>query len=133
MFFDTNESLFKKSLAVAFGLFMGIVPIWGYQLIIGISLTHLFKLNKPLMIFAANISIPPMIPVIIFFSIKVGEIVLGEQHTIDFTSISLETIKTHSLVYIVGSCVLAVITGLVGGGLTYGILKILETKKLINQ
>ena len=61
-----NESSFKKSLSLGFGVFMGIFPIWGFQLLIGIPLAVFFKLNKVLFITAANISIPPMIPFIIY-------------------------------------------------------------------
>lgn len=44
---------------------MGIVPIWGFQLLVGIPLAVLMRMNKVLFIAAANISIPPMIPLII--------------------------------------------------------------------
>ena len=48
-----------KAISVAFGVFMGIIPIWGFQLVTAIFLAVLFKLNKVLVIIAANISIPP--------------------------------------------------------------------------
>ena len=35
-----------KAVSVAFGIFMGIVPIWGFQLVVAIFLAILFKLNK---------------------------------------------------------------------------------------
>ena len=41
---------------------MGIVPLWGYQMLITLFLAHLFRLNKVIALVAANISIPPMIP-----------------------------------------------------------------------
>ena len=44
------------------GIFMGIVPIWGYQMLATLFLAHVLKLNKVIAIVAANISIPPMIP-----------------------------------------------------------------------
>ena len=43
-------------------------------------LAILFKLNKALVIIAANISIPPMIPVIIFLSYKAGAFWMGAMH-----------------------------------------------------
>src|SRR5690606_37082592 len=71
-FFDETEPAYKKALSIGFGVFMGIFPVWGYQLIIGISLSHLLKLNKAIFILAAHISIPPMIPFIIYGSYRLG-------------------------------------------------------------
>ncbi|MBP8669179.1 MAG: DUF2062 domain-containing protein, partial [Bacteroidia bacterium] len=48
--FRRDESILKKSLSVGFGVFMGIVPIWGFQLLVGIPLAVLFRLNKVLFI-----------------------------------------------------------------------------------
>ena len=45
-----------KAASIGFGIFMGIFPIWGFQLIIGIPLAILFKMNKVLFIVFANIN-----------------------------------------------------------------------------
>jgi glycosyltransferase involved in cell wall biosynthesis len=71
-----NESPLKVSSALGFGVFMGIVPIWGFQMITAAFLAHLMKLNKILVLAASNISIPPVIPFIIYFSYKTGGLVL---------------------------------------------------------
>ena len=62
------ESNVRIALAVMFGVFMGIVPIWGYQMIVAGVLAHLMGLNKVITIVASNISIPPMIPFLLFGS-----------------------------------------------------------------
>ena len=36
---------------------MGIVPVWGYQMLTTLFLAHLLRLNKVIAIVAANISI----------------------------------------------------------------------------
>ena len=41
-------------------IFDGIVPLWGYQMLITLFLAHLFRLNKVIALVAANISIPPI-------------------------------------------------------------------------
>jgi hypothetical protein len=43
---QTGESVEKLTLSVMFGVFMGIIPIWGYQLITAIALAYLLRLNK---------------------------------------------------------------------------------------
>ena len=66
---------------------MGIVPIWGYQFVSALLLAHYFKLNKVIVGLAAQISIPPMIPLIVFASLKTGQLVLGKDiHTSIFNS-----------------------------------------------
>ncbi|MES1225118.1 MAG: DUF2062 domain-containing protein, partial [Bacteroidota bacterium] len=57
---DEPDSI--KAFSVGFGIFMGIVPIWGFQLLAAIALAIVLRLNKALVIIAANISVPPMIP-----------------------------------------------------------------------
>lgn len=119
-----------KALSIAFGVFMGIVPIWGFQLAVAIFLAILFKLNKPLVIIAANISIPPMIPFIIFGSIKTGALWMGKNAIeISFTkNISLLTIQQSLHQYIIGSIILAVVAGVFFGMLSYALLKIKKSK-----
>ncbi|MEZ5198064.1 MAG: DUF2062 domain-containing protein [Bacteroidales bacterium] len=72
----TNTNL---ALSVALGIFMGIAPIWGYQMIAAVFFAFLLKLNKVVAVVSANISIPPLIPLILFFSVKTGELLTGIQ------------------------------------------------------
>ncbi len=109
---------------------MGIIPIWGWQLITAIALAYVFKLNKPIVIIAANISIPPMIPFILFGSFYTGAIVLDND--LDFVHlnsfIDFEIIKKNILQYITGACVFASITGIFFGILSFFILNFFRKK-----
>lgn len=126
---NPKESILGRTLAVMFGTFMGIIPIWGYQLITSLALAHIFKLNKIIVGVAANISIPPMIPIIIYGSYLCGEIFISDSITLEYSSnISLENIKTNLFQYIVGSFILAIVLALFSGIITY-ILLSLNTKK----
>ena len=122
-----------KAISVAFGIFMGIVPIWGFQLAVAIFLAILCKLNKPLVIIAANISIPPMIPVIIFLSYKVGALWMGANAMqIDFSNdITIQSIKKNLVQYIAGSVTLAVVAALVFGLVTFVFLKLIGKKQAV--
>ena len=119
-----------KALSVGFGMFMGIVPIWGFQLIVAISLSFLFKLNKALVILAAHISIIPMIPVIIFLSYKVGAYWMGANamHLEFSRHISLMSIKKNFEQYLYGSITLAVGAGILSGLVTFLLLKLFNKK-----
>ena len=77
-----NENPGKVASALGFGVFMGIVPIWGFQMLTAVALAHLLRLNKILVLAASNISIPPVVPLIIYFSYKTGGLVLGTQGTL---------------------------------------------------
>ncbi|MEO6491041.1 MAG: DUF2062 domain-containing protein [Ferruginibacter sp.] len=131
--FESNHSDQLKSFSVAFGVFMGIIPIWGFQLVTAIFLAVLFRLNKALVIIAANISIPPMIPVIIFMSYKMGAFWMGSNAMqIDFSShISLASIKNNLQQYIFGSISLAILAAVFFGVLTFFILKLSNRKSIL--
>ena len=47
---QTSDSDSKLTLSVMLGIFMGIVPIWGYQLITAIALAYVLRLNKLIVI-----------------------------------------------------------------------------------
>lgn len=128
--FIEGESNFKIASSIGFGVFMGIVPIWGYQLIVAVGLAFALKLHKPFVIVAANISLPPMIPIIIFGSIAMGALVLGHPLSdLKFSQIvGLESIANHLLHYLVGSFVLAIILGFLSGGFTYLLLLLFRRK-----
>ena len=131
--FHPHHSAQLKATSVAFGIFMGIIPIWGFQLVSAIFLAVLFKLNKPLVIVAANISIPPMIPVIIFLSFKTGAFWMGENAMqFDFSkSITLDYIQHNLVQYIYGSITLAIVAGIAFGLVTFIFLKLIDKKKTV--
>ena len=111
----SQESNFRKASSIGFGFFMGILPIWGFQLLIGIPLSVYFKMNKVLFITAANISIPPFIPFIIFGSYALGGLFYKNGVQIgsvkDFT---LDSIHVNFVQYFLGVTLLAVTMGIVG-------------------
>lgn len=112
----TDETNMNIAMAVAFGVFMGIVPIWGLQLITAIALAHIFKLSKFIVIVAANISIPPMIPFILYASYITGGIILGTGTNVRFSGdLTVRSFENNLLQYILGSIVFAVILGIVTG------------------
>lgn len=116
-----GESDGRKAASIGFGLFMGIVPIWGFQLIVGIPAAIALRLNKILFFLAANISIPPMIPVIVYASYRVGEIFFSEPAVKieSWKDVTLQTIHLHFVQYAAGAVLLASLAGLGGFLLSY--------------
>ena len=135
-----NEHLFHphhsdtvKAASIAFGVFMGIIPIWGFQMLAAIFLAIPLRLNKALVVIASNISIPPMIPLIIFGSYKMGAIWMGANTgSLEFSrNISMESIRNNLKQYILGSFTLAILAGSIIGLLTLGLLKLFKKKAVL--
>ncbi len=106
-----QESNLIKSLSLGFGVFMGIIPVWGFQLIIGIPLAVFLRMNKVLFFVAANISIPPMIPIIIYTSFKLGHYFLGgPSDVLNSSEFTLESISIDAEKYFIGATILAVMS-----------------------
>jgi len=118
------------ALSVGFGVFMGIIPIWGFQLIAAIFLAIVFRLNKPLVILAANISIPPMIPLVLFASYKLGAYWMPANHAniIFDWGLNLKNIRYNLQQYIYGSVTLAVLAGIFFSLTSFILLKIFRRK-----
>ena len=114
---------------------MGVAPIWGYQMLIAFALAHIFKLNKVIVLVTSNISIPPMIPVIIFASFKAGGLFIesNKLNLIYNSGLSLDLIKDNLIQYIVGSLVFGVTLAVAFGILTYILLLIFKKKPVLQE
>ena len=131
--FDPAQSIGRKSVSVGFGIFMGILPIWGFQMVAAIFLAVFLRLNKGLVIVFANISIPPMIPLIIYASYKFGAFWMpGSAQTVSMTnSLSLSMIRYNFKQYLAGSISLAIIAGGLAGLISFVLLKVFSKKSRV--
>lgn len=130
----TSDTNMQISLAVALGIFTGILPIWGFQLVLAIGLAHLFRLSKFITAVAANISIPPNIPILLYLSYITGGIVMGTGSSIKFsTNLTVKSFETNLIQYIIGSIVLSVVLGIAFGIITFVVLKIFRKKRVAKQ
>ena len=82
----------------------------------------LLGLNKSLAFLASNISIPPMIPLIVWSSLKVGSLFTGGG-LLPEAEITRDFIKAHLIQYLTGSCLLALLIAAILGTATYLFLK----------
>lgn len=124
----TKDSPKKKALSLALGIFIGILPIWGFQTVVVLFLAVSLRLNKALAFAASNISIPPMIPLIVITALQIGSFILNID--VSFENITTFTfLKAQLFAYIVGSFILALAASGIVGLLSYFILKRLQQKK----
>ena len=111
-----EETNLRKAVSIGFGFFMGLLPIWGFQLLIGIPTAIFLRMNKVLFITAANISLPPLIPFIIFFSYLMGQ-PFSDAEPIPFdqlSELSLDNIHDNFIQYVIGAILLSIVAGLIG-------------------
>ena len=93
------------------GFFIGLSPAWGYQILLTLVACHRLRLSKTVALLAAHISLPPFIPFIIYTSLVIGRLLLGQDAGRAPTSLELEA---HDLpAWILGSLSLGATVGVV--------------------
>lgn len=142
----SHESAVVKACSVAVGIFFGIAPFWGLQMLLVFAVCAVFRLNKALALICSNISIPPAIPFILYGSYLVGGWWLRDvsvddivqhhgllewihdwmQHAIENMNINDSQLAGRIIrnlwQYIIGSFMLAAVAALVSGCLTFVLL-----------
>ena len=125
----------KMAGAVGVGLFIGIAPLWGVQMVLALWVAHRLRLNKAVAAVASHISIPPMIPLIFCGALTLGSRVLhGKWFEFSMKSMTraewIAAAKAHAWEWVVGSVVLAIIVSATGMILTYGIARLVRWRKV---
>ncbi len=130
----SDDSIEKKALSIALGVFIGLSPIWGFHTVVVIFLALLLNLNKMIAFAFSNVSLPPFIPLILYFSLKLGSWLLGENFVLSMSEIdpSLELMK-YLKSYIVGSLALSVTAAITCGIVGYVFLMLFERKKILDN
>ncbi len=127
----SSDSPRKKALSIALGVFIGLSPLWGFHTIIVLFLAVLFKLNKVIAFAFSNVSLAPLIPFVLYASLKTGTFITGEELTYTFESIVTNfEFVTHLKTYIIGSLTLSIMGALLFGLLGYFILDLFDRKKM---
>ena len=121
----SKDSNLKMALSISLGVFIGIAPLWGFQTGLVIFLAVFLNLNKALAFTFSNISIPPMIPFIIYGSLRVGSLFISKKQAIILQSENVfDHIKSNFTQYLIGSLVLATVTSIIFGFASYLLLSL---------
>jgi len=115
--------------AVGLGFFFGIAPIWGFQMIAAAAVAHRLRLNKAITLLASNISIPPMMPFILFGALLLGHWLFTGQ-VLEFSphQMTWAHVREYFWQWFFGSFALAVLAGAVGTLLTYCVARRVRKK-----
>lgn len=105
------ESNARLAAAMGWGVLCGILPIWGYQMIFAGLSAHFMRLNKLVAIVFSNISIPPMIPFILYGSYWLGGRITRLPVELTLAEVTLRRMAECLAQYLAGSVALAVAAG----------------------
>jgi uncharacterized protein (DUF2062 family) len=109
--------------SVGLGCFMGLTPIWGFQLPAAVLAAHFTGLSKPIAALATQISLPILMPAIFATSLVLGRALTGDPSLVWEQSLAPSDLTA----WILGSLVLASLAGTAGAAATYLILRVRQT------
>lgn len=122
-----GESNFRKAAAVSIGFFIAVSPFWGWHSVIALGLSSLLKLNKVITVVVSSFSIPPLVPIILWGSYKVGGFIFPHSGELSYKpSLSFEFIKSNLLQYLSGSILLGLILAVISGLVVFALLKLIR-------
>jgi uncharacterized protein (DUF2062 family)/SAM-dependent methyltransferase len=114
----------RAAAAVFAGIFIGIVPIYGFQLLAAFGLALLFGLNKPLTLASTFINNPLLQPVIVASSVEVGYFLRsGAYRPFHLSALTGPHVKEELLAWFMGSVVVGVVVGGVGAAITAAVVR----------
>src|SRR6185436_3582668 len=117
----------RVAAAVLLGCIVGCTPFFGLHIFICIALAWVLRLNQVIVYGAANLSVPPMIPLIGLAAVQLGEKILHGRW-LPLTRASFAEKGAHQIAalffvdWLVGGVVLGAAIGAVAGGIAWRIL-----------
>jgi uncharacterized protein (DUF2062 family) len=110
----------RIALSSGLGFFMGIAPIWGFQIAATLLVAHMTRLSKAVAVVASHIALPVFVPAILYGSLVLGRTALGLRAG-DQASLEVGTEDVGA--WLVGSLLLATLVAIVGGALVYVLVR----------
>ena len=132
---NSDDSNMKIAISVTLGVFIGVIPVWGFQMLVAFGVAFILKLNRFVTVAASNISIPPMLPLIVFLSYITGGIIIGyKTQTVHYSAgITFEWVKANLVQYLLGSIIFGILLAVVLGAITYLLLRILRKPQIARK
>ena len=130
----SQEPPHKKAAAIALGVFIGISPFWGLHTLLVFTLAAVFNLNKVIAFLFSNISIPPLIPVIVYASYQMGSLITGKGFDWDLNLQKLDSGKDIFMglwQYIMGSFALAIVLAIILWIVFYFLFSVFNQKQVV--
>jgi SAM-dependent methyltransferase len=115
----------RAAAAVFLGIFIGIVPIYGFQALAAVGVALLFRLNKPLTVAGTFINNPLLLPLIVVASVDLGCFLRGSPFPPwNASSLTGAHLKEELLAWVIGSVPLGILVGGVGAAITALVIRL---------
>ncbi len=115
----------RAAAAVFLGIFIGIVPIYGFQTLAAVGVALLFKLNKPLTVAGTFINNPLLQPLIVLSSVELGYFFRsGSFRPLNLSAMTGAHMKEEVLAWVIGSVPLGILVGAVGASITAAVIQL---------
>ncbi len=115
----------RAAAAVFLGIFIGIVPIYGFQTVTAVALALFFRLNKPLTVAGTFINNPLLQPLIVVSSVELGYFLRdGAFRPFHLSALAGAHMKEELLAFVLGSLVLGAVVGGAGAAITAAVIQL---------
>ena len=128
-----NTSPKKAASSVSVGVFIGIFPIHGLQVITLLGLTFLFRLNRPLAFLGVCVSSLPFLPLLIVIAVAVGRLVLPPDIITIHGQKTAEMVAHGAIEFVVGSIILSIVVSLATFFITFPLFNQLAKTRLLKK
>jgi uncharacterized protein (DUF2062 family) len=121
----------RAASSVAVGLFVGSTPLYGFHLPICAGLSYVLGLDLLITYLAANISIAPVVPVMVFSQVQIGTLVLeGHWLSVSLTNFNWEEALQMTKRLFVGALLVGSALSAVGGLSTLWVTRRFKKRQL---
>ena len=128
--FGANAPASKIALSVGIGLFFSCSPFWGFQWLLAFLVAQFCQANPYTAFVASNASIPPVIPFLLYAEFLTGALLLGRSLALPpLGELDVEYIKSSLAQFIVGSLFFALVVGVAGWLLVYGVVSFYRRRR----
>lgn len=94
--------------SVAWGVFVGATPLFGFHTLLAVAPAMFFRLDPLIAYLGSNISIPPMIPILLYCEAQIGSLLLhGQPVPLQWDTLSPQNILEVGSSLVLGSLVVA--------------------------
>lgn len=104
----SNTSAQKAAFSVAMGVYFGLLPIHGFQIVSLMFVSTRWKLNRPLAFLGVNVSMPPLLPLVFYGALSMGSLLTGSGLSVSLDDADLlRKGMVYGVDFFIGSLVLA--------------------------
>ena len=119
----TKTSTHEIALGMCVGTFIGFLPLFGFQILVGIAAIILFRINKIATFLGILITNPITLPPIFAFNYYVGTLLVGGPKVMGEGAFAVENILPYVRPLVIGSLLVGTIACIIAYIVTYQVVK----------